>query len=504
MRFFRVGAPRNHDGRSLMENYNVYQDIANRTGGDIYVGVVGPVRTGKSTFIKRFMEVLVLPNAEGAEKSEMIDELPQAAAGKTVMTTEPKFVPAKAAKITVAKGAEARVRLVDCVGFAVEGANGFEEDGAPRLVKTPWREEAMPFEQAAAFGTEKVIREHSTVGVLVTTDGSVTGIPRENYEGAEARAVQELKGIKKPFVIVLNCQNPSEQTELRNRLENKYEAPVVALNVETMGETELCEVLQKALFEFPVMRIDVKIPNWLQALPEENETVDRLLCAVKKAAAHTITMRDCLALEGLFGEDSGFINPEEIRMDLGKGGVEISIGAKRELFYETLSAACEETIADDLALMRYAQSLSQTKRDFDKVKDALVEAEKNGYGIVYPDETDYRLEKPQLVKKGVGYGVQFRAKAPSYHIVKVNVTGSVNPIIGTKQQGEDFVQETLKNYETDEVWETNIFGKSLRSLVGDELSGKTNAMPVELRKKMRRTVSRIVNDGKSNVLCILF
>ena len=487
-----------------MENYSVYQDIANRTGGDIYIGVVGPVRTGKSTFIKRFMEVLVLPKAEGAEKSVMIDELPQAAAGKTVMTTEPKFVPAKAAKISVAKGAEARVRLVDCVGFAVEGASGFEEDGAPRLVKTPWRDEAMPFEKAAEFGTQKVIREHSTVGVLVTTDGSVTGIPRENYEGAEMRAVQELKAIKKPFVIVLNCKNPAEQMELKNRLESKYEAPVVALNVEMMGEEELCEVLQKALFEFPVMRIDVKMPTWLQALPEENETVGKLLSAVKKAAMHTLTMRDCLAFEGIFEGDSGFINPEEIHMDLGKGSVSITIDAKRSLFYETLSGTCDEVILDDLALMRYVQDLSQTKRDYDKVKDALEEAEKTGYGIVYPDETDYRLEKPQLVKKGVGYGVQFKAKAPSYHIVKVNVTGSVNPIIGTKQQGEDFVHDTLKSYETDEVWETNIFGKSLRSLVGDELSGKTSAMPVELRKKMRRTVSKIVNDGKSNVLCIVF
>ncbi len=487
-----------------MENYSVYQDIANRTGGDIYIGVVGPVRTGKSTFIRRFMETLVLPKADSAEKSVMIDELPQAAAGKTVMTTEPKFVPAKAAKISIAKGAEARVRLVDCVGFAVEGANGFEEDGAPRLVKTPWREEAMPFEKAAEFGTEKVIREHSTVGVLVTTDGSVTGIPRENYELAEMRTVQELKSLKKPFVIVLNCKNPDEQMELKNRLENKYEAPVVALNVETMGEEALCEVLQKALFEFPVMRIDVKIPGWLQALPEENETVEKLLSIVKKTAGNTVTMRDCLAFERAFDEGCGFVNPEEIHMDLGKGSVTIAIETKRRLFYETLSTACAENIDDDLALMRYVQGLSQTKRDYDKVKDALEEAEKNGYGIVYPDEAEYCLEKPQLVKKGVGYGVQFKAKAPSYHIVKVNVTGSVNPIIGTKQQGEDFVHDTLKSYETDEVWETNIFGKSLRSLVSDELSGKTNAMPVELRKKMRRTVSKIVNDGKSNVLCIVF
>lgn len=488
-----------------MENYSVYQDIAGRTGGDIYLGVVGPVRTGKSTFIRRFMETLVLPYADEGERNVMRDELPQAAAGKTVMTTEPKFVPAKAATISVAKGAEARVRLVDCVGFAVEGANGFEEDGAPRLVKTPWQDEAMPFERAAEYGTEKVIREHSTVGVLVTTDGSVTGIPRAHYEAAEERAVRELKGIKKPFVIVLNCQNPEEQMGLRGALEEKYGAPVVAVNVETMGEAELCEVLQKALFEFPVMRIDVKIPAWLQSLPEENDTVCSLLTAVKKVAETTASMRDCLAFEQLFEADCGFINPEEIHMDLGKGNVEICVGVKRELFYQTLSNACAEKIEDDLALLRYAQTLSQTKREYDKVKEAFTEAEKDGYGIVYPSEGEYRLEKPQLVKKGAGYGVQFRAKAPSYHIVKVNVTGSVNPIIGTKQQGEEFVQETLKSYQLgEEVWQTNIFGKSLRTLVGDELSGKTDAMPEELRKKVRRMVTKIVNDGKSNVICIVF
>lgn len=488
-----------------MENYSVYQDIANRTGGDIYIGVVGPVRTGKSTFIKRFMETLVIPSAEAGDRAVMTDELPQSAAGKTVMTTEPKFVPAKAAKISVSKGAEASVRLVDCVGFAVEGASGFEEDGAPRLVKTPWQEDAMPFEQAAALGTEKVIKEHSTIGVLVTTDGSVTDIARSGYIPAEERAVRELKALDKPFVILLNCKEPSAQLALRQSLEEKYEAPVVAVNVEKMGEEEIREILQKALFEFPVMRIDVRMPKWLQALSEENGAVNALLSAVKKASCEIVKMRDCFALEALFDDGSGFINPEEIRMDLGKGRAEIFVGAKESLFYETLSETCGEGIADDLQLMQYVRSLAGMKREYDKVKDALSEAEKNGYGIVYPSETDYTLEKPQLVKKGAGYGVQFRANAPSYHIVKVNVTGSVNPIIGTKQQGEEFVSDTLKTYEEgDAVWETNIFGKSLRSLVGDELSGKTNSMPVEIRKKMRRTISRIVNDGKNNVICILF
>ena len=488
-----------------MENYSVYQDIANRTGGDIYIGVVGPVRTGKSTFIKRFMETLVIPSAEASERAVMTDELPQAAAGRTVMTTEPKFVPAKAATISIAKGTEASVRLVDCVGFSVEGASGFEEDGTPRLVKTPWREEAMPFEEAATIGTEKVIKEHSTIGVLITTDGSVTDIPRNNYLAAEERAVRELKAIGKPFVIVLNCQDPSAQGELLRSLEEKYEAPMVALNVEKMGEGEILEVLQKALFEFPVVRIDVRMPKWLQSLPEENRAVNGLLSAVRQISGEIVKMRDCFTLETLFEEESGFINPDEIRMDLGRGRVEITVGVKESLFYEMLSEESGEGIENDLALLRYVRTLSDMKREYDKVKDAFSEAENNGYGIVFPSEGDYELEKPKLVKKGAGYGVQFKANAPSYHIVKINVTGSVNPIIGTEQQGEEFVSETLKSYESGEaVWETNIFGKSLRALMGEELAGKSGAMPMELQKKLRRTISRIVNDGKGNLICILF
>ncbi|MBQ8284491.1 MAG: stage IV sporulation protein A [Clostridia bacterium] len=489
-----------------MENYSVYEDIANRTGGDIYIGVVGPVRTGKSTFIKRFMETLVIPSAAESERAVMIDELPQSAAGKTVMTTEPKFVPAKAAKITVSKGAEAAVRLVDCVGFAVEGANGFEEDGTPRLVKTPWQDAPMSFEKAAELGTEKVIKEHSTIGIMVTTDGSVTDIPRNGYIAAEERAVAELKGIGKPFVILLNCKDPSAQTTLKNSLEEKYAAPVVAVNVEKMGVEEILQILQKALFEFPVLRIDVKIPKWLQALPENNKAVEKLVGVLKNATGGMIKMRDCLALERLFDDDADFINPEEIRMDLGKGTAEITIAAKETFFYSVISETCGENVCGDLELMQYVQSLAGMKKEYDKVKDAFAEAEKNGYGIVYPTADEYALEKPQLVKKGSDYGVQFKANATSYHIVKVDISGSVNPIIGTKQQSEEFVDETLRTYEdgTDAVWETNIFGKSLRALVGDELANKTNSMPLELRRKMRRATTRIVNEGKGNVLCILF
>ena len=489
-----------------MEQYNVYEDIAHRTGGDIYIGVVGPVRTGKSTFIKRFMETLVIPSAEENARAVMIDELPQSASGKTVMTTEPKFVPAKAAKITIAKGAQASVRLVDCVGFAVDGANGFEEDGAPRLVKTPWQEQPMPFEQAAELGTEKVIKEHSTIGVMVTTDGSITDLPRSAYLAAEGRAVAELKTLGKPFVILLNCKDPTSQFALKTELENKYEAPVVAVNAEKMGESEILEILQKALFEFPVMSIDVKIPKWLQSFDEENQTVRGLLDSLKKTMTGIVKMRDCLRLEELFDGDADFINPDEIRMDLGKGKAEITIEAKETLFYRVLSGECNEEIFDDLALMKYVRAVAGMRRNYEKVEKALAEADENGYGIVYPNESEYTLEKPQLVKKGAGYGVQFKANATSYHIMKIDVSGSVIPIIGTKEQSEEFVSDTLKTYEEgeDTVWETNIFGKSLRTLVGDEFSGKSNTMPIELRKKMRRAVTRIVNEGKGNVICILF
>ncbi|MBQ7769705.1 MAG: stage IV sporulation protein A [Clostridia bacterium] len=489
-----------------MENYSVYEDIAHRTGGDIYIGVVGPVRTGKSTFIKRVMETLVIPAADEKVRAEMTDELPQSAAGKTVMTTEPKFVPKTAAKITVAKGADVSVRLVDCVGFAVDGASGFEEDGSPRLVNTPWHTEPMPFEQAAAIGTEKVIREHSTIGVLVTTDGSITDISRENYVAAEERAVRELQGIDKPFVILLNCKNPSEVSALKKTLEEKYGVPVVAMNVEKMGEGEMLELFQKILFEFPVMRIDVKLPKWLRTFAEDHGAVHGALSAVKNAAANIRKMRDCFALETLFDSDADYLNPDEIRMDLGKGRAEITIGTKEEFFYRTISETCGEELRDHLSLMQYLKAVASIKKDYDKVKDALKEAAENGYGIVYPREEDYTLEKPQLVKKGASYGVEFKARASGYHIVRVDVTGQISPIIGSQQQGEDFVNDTLRAYEEGEerVWETSIFGKSLRSLVEGEMAGKSNAMPVELRKKMRRIVTKIVNDGKTNVFCLIF
>lgn len=489
-----------------MENYSVYEDIANRTGGDIYIGVVGPVRTGKSTFIKRFMQTLVLPLADENARGVMTDELPQSASGKTVMTTEPKFVPAKAVKIDVKAGAGASVRLVDCVGFAVSGAAGFEEDGAPRLVKTPWSEQEMPFEEAAALGTEKVIADHSTIGVLVTTDGSITDIPRENYVAAEEKTVRRLKEIGKPFVILLNCRQPQAQGTLAKALQEKYDAPVLCVNVEEMGEAEMLSVLERALFEFPIARIDVDIPEWLQALPEENERVQALLSAVRKKAKDVVKMKDCERFEETFSDTDDFYNPQGMEMDLGRGMVRFKVEAKEHLFYRVLGEECGENIENERKLLTYVKELSQAKRSYDKVKQAFLSATEDGYGVVQPLSEELRLEKPELVKKSSGYGVKFKASAASYHILKVEMDGEVQPIIGTKQQSEEFVQELADKYalNEDEVWNTNIFGKSLKELMGDEMSIKTKGMPFELQKKMRKTITKVVNDGKGNFLCIVF
>ena len=488
-----------------MENYRVYEDMANRTGGAIYIGVVGPVRTGKSTFIKRFMEKLVLPIAEPSRRSVMIDELPQSSYGKTVMTTEPKFVPAQAEKIKIREGAEISVRLVDCVGFIVDGANGFEEDGKPRLVNTPWQSEPMSFEQASEIGTEKVIKEHSTIGVLVTTDGSVTDIPRSNYEQAEERAARELKRMGKPFVILLNCKEPLESEELRADLEEKYGVPVLAVNIEKMEEDDFLGVMQKILFEFPLVEVEVCLPKWLQSLPETHSSVAGLMTVLKEQAPKLCKMKDCFLLEDLFDETSDFLSPKELHMDLGSGRAEVFIDAKEKLFYQTLSNECGEDLSDSFALFSYVQDLAQSKKSYDKIKSALESAEKTGYGVVEPLETELELDEPKLIKKNAGYGVKFKANAPGYHIVRVNVSGEVAPIIGTKQQGEDFVKVAVEDYGegNGEIWQTNIFGKSLKELVMDELNGKMNATTPEVRRKMRRTITRIVNEGKGGVICIL-
>ncbi|MBQ8374260.1 MAG: stage IV sporulation protein A [Clostridia bacterium] len=488
-----------------MENYSIYEDMSARTGGDIYIGVVGPVRTGKSTFIKRFMEALVLPSADEAQKSVMIDELPQSSSGKTIMTTEPKFVPAKAASIDFGNGAKASVRLVDCVGYPVAGATGFEEDGQPRLVSTPWSDAPMPFEQAAEIGTERVIKEHSTIGVLVTADGSFTAMERGAYESAEARAAAELKAIGKPFVIVLNCTDIFAAEAQRAAMEEKYGVPVLALNVEKMGESEALAVLEKVLLEFPVTRLDLSIPAWLRALPETSPMVASLLEKIRAVACGIAKMKDCKKLCSAFSEEDDFISPSEITLDAATGVAKATVEAKEELFYRVLSDQCGTPISNDCELMRYVRTLAEDQRNFEKIKQAFAEAEESGYGVAPPRIDELELFEPKLVKKGGNYGVRFKAGGASYHIMKIEVSGEVAPIVGGKAQGEQFCEEMLRSFsgEQDKIWDTNIFGKTLKELLGEELEGKKDSMPTELRAKMRRTLSKIVNDGKGGFICIL-
>lgn len=489
-----------------MQQSNIYEDIASRSGGDIYIGVVGPVRTGKSTLIKRFMTELVLPNHDGTNLGEMIDELPQSASGRTVMTTEPKFIPAKGVEIDVGN-AKARVRLIDCVGFPVEGATGFEEEGKPRLVRTMWSETPLPFTQAAELGTQKVIREHSTIGLVVTTDGSITGIDREAYVAAEERTVRELKGIGKPFAIVLNCVNPDSEgaKALRKSLEEKYDCAVVATDCENAGRQELESVLRAVLFEFPVTGIDVNIPDWMRVMPVSSEAIGELIQGVRTAAQGVRVMRQCSAFDAIFPQSEIWQTGADVNLSPATGRAQVTVRLRDGVFFKMLSQTAGEEIADECALMEYISSASRAKKGYDKVKDALECARVTGYGIVRPDDEDLTLEQPKMIRQGGNVGIKLRATAPSYHVVKVDVCGEVSPIMGNASQSEEMVNGIMKGFEVDPqtTWNTSLFGKSLRSMVKEGLEGKVGSMQEDTRNKMRRAITRIVNEGKGGVICIL-
>jgi stage IV sporulation protein A len=490
----------------MLDN-NIYEDIAKRSGGDVYIGVVGPVRTGKSTFIKKFMTELILPNIEGeAERNEIVDELPQSAAGKTVMTTEPKFIPSKAARVKI-DNAEANVRLIDCVGFVVDGANGFDEDGSPRLVKTMWNTSPLPFAEAAAVGTEKVIRDHSTIGVCVTCDGSIAEIPRADYVAAEERTIAELKKIGKPFVIILNCTEPDSENSraLRASLEEKYASPVIALNIENAQKSDLLGVLKVALFQFPVVSLDINIPEWVRVMPQDSSAVAELIERVRTAAQKITTMRDCEELDEMLSGSKYWKDGVDVKLSPSSGAAEAEAYIKDGILYEMLSEISGENIADECSLMSFVASSSQAKRGYDKIKDALECARVTGYGIVEPDDGDMSLDAPKVVRQGSNVGIKLRATAPSYHIVKVDVSGEVSPIMGSAAASEDMVNGIMSGFESDPdgMWDTNLFGKSLRGMVKEGLAGKVNCMQEDTRNKMRRAITRMVNEGKGGVICIL-
>lgn len=489
-----------------MEKYDIYSDISKRTGGDIYVGVVGPVRVGKSTFVKRFAELMITPNIVGRNKQKIAtDELPQSGAGKTVTTTEPKFIPGEAVKVTFGGKTTAKMRLIDCVGFMVDGAIGHEENGEPRMVQTPWQNDPVPFEKAAEIGTDKVISEHSTIGVVVTTDGSITDIPRENYEQAEQLTVEKLKALNKPFVIVLNTKTPQDENTLalRASLEEKYGVSVVCLDVLTCNGDGFAAVFEKVLSEFPVRSADIKLPDWLCALPIENRAISEIISAVKEASSAMIKMKDCHKLEESLASVDKII-PAGIKADAGEGKVTVTVTTDKSLFYDVISETCGETIDGEYKLMSFVRDLSKAKWEYDRIRSGLEAADAKGYGIVLPSEKDVKIGEPVLVKRGSGYSVRVTAETESLHVVKVGVKASVDPLSGTKKQCEDFMDFITSETEEGKVSEAKVFGRPLGELVLDEINRKTGAMPEETRGKLKRAVTKMVNDGKYKVLYFVY
>lgn len=491
-----------------MEKYQIYEDIKNRTNGDIYVGVVGPVRVGKSTFISEFMKKLVIPNIENKNVRERaVDELPQSADGKTVMTTQPKFVPNEAVKIAVADNVNLKVRMIDCVGYLVSGAMGTTENDKPRLVKTPWSEEEMPFEQAAEIGTKKVIEEHSTIGIILTTDGSVTDIERVNYVGAEERVVAEMKACGKPFVMVLNCKNPNsaDSKKLAQTLSEKYDAQVIAMNVAEMKDSDVDKIFEKVLLEFPIKSVKVKMPKWLQALSFSNPIISEIMDEIKKFGSDIRKVGDAKKDSVVFTASECFDPITFSDIEMGEGTIRFNVIPKENLFYRVLSDECGFAINDDYELVSYIKSLAVAKVEYDKLKNALDEVEQTGYGIVVPSKEEYALQQPEMVKQGNKFGVKIKATAPSLHIIKVDVETEVTPLVGNENQSQDLVEYLTERFESDPegIWETNLLGKSLYSMIDDNISAKIVMMPADAQRKMKKTLGRIINEGKGGVLCIL-
>lgn len=491
-----------------MSEYSIYKDIVARTGGDIYIGVVGPVRTGKSTFIKRFMEALVIPNiAEGYGRERAKDEMPQSAAGKTVMTTEPKFIPDEAVNITVDGCANLRVRMIDCVGYIVPDALGTIENGQPRMVRTPWQEEPMPFIEAAERGTHKVITEHSTIGMLITTDGTIGEIQRESYVEAEERVVRELREIGKPFALILNSADPTSQkaVSLAYELEAKYKAPVALVSCMDLDAEDIRHILELVLHEFPVTEIGVDLPFWTNALDDNHKIKASLLLSVKECASKVTRAGDVKEAFASMNNNEYVKSCTVESLDLGSGKAKISATLNDGLYYEVMSELTGFDIKDDKELIDLMKSLSKVKSEYDKVSEALEAANKNGYGIVMPSVEDLRLEDPEIVKQNGSYGVRLRASAQSIHMIRANIETEINPIVGTEQQSEDLIRYMLNEFEEDpvKIWESNMFGKTLYELVNEGLHTKLEHMPDESREKLAETLERIINEGSNGLICII-
>jgi len=491
-----------------MEERNIYKDIAQRTQGDIYIGVVGPVRTGKSTFIKKFMDTLVLPNINDVYKHDRaIDELPQSAAGRTIMTTEPKFIPNEAVEITLEDKAQLRVRMIDCVGYIVPSSLGYIENNMPRMVMTPWFDSEVPFNTAAEIGTQKVINEHSTIGLVVTTDGSIGEIPREEYEDAENRVIAELKSINKPFAIILNSAEVESDRarRIRDQLEELHNVPVVLVNCLEIGEEDIRDILTGILFEFPIKEITVDMPRWIANLDSDHWLRVSIIENIMKDAVNISKIRQVKSLINNISANPNIESAVISGMDLGAGNAGIKLTVGQELFFKILSEATGMEIAGEEDLVNLILKLNESKKKFEKFESALQEVEAKGYGIVMPNIEELSLEEPEIVNQGGKYGVKLRASAPSIHMLRANIQTEVSPIVGSEKQSEELVMYLLKEFEENpqEIWSSNIFGKSLHELVNEGLHNKLYHMPDEARMKLQETIERVINEGCSGLICII-
>lgn len=491
-----------------MNNNNIYKDIAQRTNGDIYIGVVGPVRSGKSTFIKQFMNTLVIPNIEGDfNKERANDELPQSSSGRTIMTTEPKFIPENAVRIDINNAANFSVRLIDCVGYIVPSALGYIENDQPRMVMTPWFSEPVPFNMAAEIGTKKVITEHSSIGLVITTDGSISDIPREEYEEAEERVINELKEIKKPFAVILNCMFPNsdEAVELSEKLKAKYGVPVIALNCLDLDEENIISILSEILYEFPIKEISVCYPSWVNSLPLDHWLRSDIINLLKSAANSVKVIRDIYSLSNI-SSISDFLNISEVcNINFGNGAAILKIELPRELFYKVIDEMTDLNINNDTELMNNIVSLAKIRKEYSRIKNALDEVEATGYGIVMPGIEELKLEEPEIMKQGGRYGVRLRASAPSIHMLKADITTEVSPIVGSEKQSEDLIMYLLSEFEEDpvKIWDSNIFGKSLHELVNEGLHTKLSRMPNDARMRLQETLEKVINEGCNGLICII-
>ncbi len=491
-----------------MTDTSIYQDIAARTGGDIYLGLVGPVRTGKSTFIKRFMETLVIPNIEDVYARERAkDELPQSGSGRTIMTAEPKFVPEDAVSVTLDGGVSFSVRLIDCVGYMVDGASGQFEDGAERMVATPWFDEEVPMSRAAEEGTRRVITDHSTIGIVMATDGTVCGIERESYVPAEERVIEELRAIGKPFVLVLNSANPEGEAarQLRSELEEKYGVACVCVSCLDLSAQDIDEILKLALYEFPISELGIYLPSWLDALDEESPLRSGILGAIAEAVQDMSRVRDAFGIMDAIAEREEVDSAGVTGVEMGSGAVTASIELPRALYYQTISERCGLEIRDDGDLMALLTQISEIKSDYDHICGALRDVREKGYGVVMPLPGELHLEEPQIVRQGGRYTVRLKASAPSIHMMMTNIETEVTPALGGEKASEEIMGFLLQGFDGDvsRIWESNIFGKSLYDIAEEGLEAKIKRMPPNVQNKLRATMERIVNEGSGGLICII-